>query len=56
MNKSLNIIIDVTLIIQRDEATENFDDELKDTAFGFISPEKYKVLNLLLNDKRVTCF
>jgi len=45
MNKSLNIIIDVTLIIQRDEATENFDDELKDTAFGFISPV-FEVVNM----------
>ena len=41
--KSLEIIIDVTLIIQSDEAIESFDDELKDTAFGSISPEKYQI-------------
>ena len=36
MNKSLEIIVDVTLIKQSDEATENLVDELKDTAFCFI--------------------
>ena len=45
-NKALEIIIDVTLIIQSDEATENFDDELKDTAFCFNGSENINNVEL----------